>query len=156
MKNIAGYYQFMMRRSLPLKITAIVIFLSFPISIIFTIACLSLSCSYSTLYQPCSYLTQDNPNECTLNSVTTCCGQDGDLTCLGYSNCVIKPSAENISSCEGVLITSWVLYSVFIIATIVFLILYRKLGPQIADDYTRMSQDIEISHQNSHNQSEYQ
>ena len=75
MKNITGYFQFMMQRSLPLKTTVIVIFLSFPTSIIFTIVCLSLSCSYSTLYQPCSYLTAHNPNECTDNSVWMCCGQ---------------------------------------------------------------------------------
>lgn len=74
MKNIAGYYQFMMQRSLPLKIVVIVILLSFPSSIIFTVACLSLSCTYSTLFQPCSYLTPDNPNDCTENSLKMCCG----------------------------------------------------------------------------------
>jgi hypothetical protein len=62
MKNITGYFQFMLQRSLTLKITAIILLLAFPLSIIFTIVCLSLTCSYSSLYQPCSYLTTNNPN----------------------------------------------------------------------------------------------
>jgi hypothetical protein len=43
---------------------------------------------------------------------------------------------------------------VFIVSTIAFFLLHRKLGPQIADDYTRMNQDIEISHRNNPNTQE--
>ncbi len=74
MKNIVGYYQFMMQRSLALKLTSLLVLLSFPLSIIFTIVCLSLDCSYSTLYQPCSYLTNSNPSECRVDGQALCCG----------------------------------------------------------------------------------
>lgn len=91
MKNIVGYYRYMMQKSLPLKLTIITIFITFPLSIVFTIVCLSLDCTYSTLYQPCSYLTQNNPNECLADSLHFCCGQEGNLTCLNYTSCIIKP-----------------------------------------------------------------
>ena len=61
MQNITGYYRFMLQRSLPLKITLILVLLSFPLSIVFTITCLALDCSYSVFYRSCSYLAPENP-----------------------------------------------------------------------------------------------
>jgi hypothetical protein len=44
-------------------------------------------------------------------------------------------------------ITSWVLYFVFLISTILFFILHRKIAPQVSEDYARLNQDIEVANQ---------
>jgi hypothetical protein len=46
-------------------------------------------------------------------------------------------------------ITSWVLYFVFLISTILFFILHRRAAPQLTEDYARLNQDIEIANQRS-------
>jgi len=44
-------------------------------------------------------------------------------------------------------ITSWVLYFVFLISTIVFFVMHRKIAPQVSEDYARLNNDIEIANQ---------
>ena len=144
MHNITGYYQFMMQQSLPIRISLWTSIITFLLSIIFTIICLSFDCTYSVFYKPCSYLTPNNPYSCDLSDVFYCCGEIGNVSCGEYGQCVVKPE-ESVSKCIGLLVTSWVLYFVFIVSSVAFIVLHRKLGPQIADDYTRMSQDIEIN-----------
>ena len=95
MRNTVSYFRLMMQRSLPLKITVFLLLISFPLSIVFTIVCLCLHCSYSNFYQSCSYLVYNNPYECYANGNILCCGLEGSMTCQGYYNCVIKPSLSN-------------------------------------------------------------
>ena len=52
------------------------------------------------------------------------------------------PAQESDATCMGLVITSWVLYLIFIVSTIVFFVIHRRVGPRIADDYTRMNHDI--------------
>ena len=145
MHNIRGYYSFMMQQSLAIRISLWTAIITFLLSLVFTIVCLSFDCTYSVFYKPCSYLLPDNPYGCDANNNFYCCGVQGDTSCGEYSQCLIKPD-ESISKCVGLLITSWVLYFVFIVSAIAFILLHRRLGPQIADDYTRMTQSIEINH----------
>ena len=144
MPNIVGYYRFMLKRSIPLRVTLYGALVTFPLSIAFTIACLILDCSYSIFYHPCSYAIEDNPYECSIGKVEYCCGSLGEMHCGKYDNCQFKPY-ESITTCEGLLITSWVVYFLFIVSVVLFFVIHRKLGPQLADEYTRMSQNIEIS-----------
>lgn len=135
MNNFMGYYQFMMQRSALLKYTLYAALFSFPLSIAFTIACLAIDCSYSIFYQTCPYLTPQYPYQCQ----DYCCASQGVTSCEGSSDCVLKPQPST-SICVGLLITSWVLYLIFIGSSITFFVMYRKLGPQISEDYTRLSQ----------------
>jgi preprotein translocase subunit SecG len=144
MHNIRGYYHFMMEQSLAIRVSLWTAAITFLLSIAFTIICLSFDCTYSVFYKPCSYLLPDNPYSCETASQFLCCGVTGNISCGEYSQCLVKPD-ESISTCVGLLITSWILYFVFIVSSVAFILLHRKLGPQIADDYTRMSQDIEIN-----------
>lgn len=93
MRNMMSYYRFMMQRSLALKITIFVMLFTFPTSIILTIVCLALNCSFSHYYQSCPYLVYQNPYECPANGQIYCCGMEGSLICQGYFNCVIKPDS---------------------------------------------------------------
>ncbi len=129
MMNLIGYYRFLMQRSLALKIVIFVMLLSFPLSIVATIVCFSLRCSFSSYYRSCYYLTSSNPYECPVNDQMLCCGVQGSLSCQGYYNCLVKPEIQNEKVCEAFVISSWVLYLVFIISTIVFFILQRRMGP---------------------------
>ena len=144
MQNIRGYYKFMMEQSLSIRISIWTAIITFLLSIAFTIICLSFNCSYSVFYKPCSYLIPNNPYSCEIGTAFFCCGVEGNLVCGEYNQCVVKPN-DSVATCVGLLITSWVLYFVFIVSAVAFILLHRKLGPQIADDYTRMSQDIEIN-----------
>lgn len=129
MMNLMGYYRFLMQRSLALKIVIFVMLLSLPLSLIATIVCLSLSCSFSSYYRSCNYLIYSNPYECPADGQLLCCGTQGSLACQGYFNCLIKPEIQNEKACEAMVISSWVLYMLFIISTIAFFVLHRKLGP---------------------------
>ena len=59
--------------------------------------------------------------------------------------CLVKPD-KSISVCSGMLITTWVLYLIFIGSFVMTCVLYRKLAPKMSDDYVRMTQRTEISH----------
>jgi hypothetical protein len=146
MHNIVGYYRFMMQRSMALRVALWAALISFPLSIVLTIACLALDCTYSVFFKPCSYLLPSNPYECLQAGTQYCCGKEGGLACEAWPACMLKPD-ESIATCEGLLITSWIVYFVFIVSSIGFFVLHRRLGPQLADDYTRMTQDVEISQQ---------
>jgi len=74
MRNLMNYYQFMMQRSLPLKITIFVMLISFPFSLIITIISFAMNCPFSAYSRSCFYLFYNNPYECPVNGQQLCCG----------------------------------------------------------------------------------
>lgn len=115
-----------MDRNLPLKISFWAFLSLLSLSIIFSIVYPIIGCGGYGFSMPCSHYFSDNLSECRINSKDYCCGTYGTLSCGAYTNCVEEPTPLSVPKCAGVLITSWVLEVMTLIAICIFIYLCSR------------------------------
>jgi hypothetical protein len=90
----------------------------------------------------CSAFFEENLTECHINSKDYCCGTYGSVACGANSNCEEQPTPLSIPKCAGIIITSWVLEVLTLLAMVVFIWLCSRARNTMfrgdGDGYGRM------------------
>ena len=135
-----NFYGGLMDRNLPLKITFWAFLSLLSLSILFSILYPIVGCGVFGFDMPCSHFMADNPNACHIGSSDYCCGSIGSIVCVAYTNCQEAPTPFSIPKCAGILITSWTLEILTIIASVVlvWLCVRARNAHQRGEDYQQM------------------